>query len=447
MKTFEEIYLLESLLSFEDIYQLREKKDHIINKLNLTPEEKQQTIDFFNKHPNYESKVNWQNKNLTFNDFKSIMSQQENSKSNIVKQTKSGNLSAIWKQLPDTDYQILYNDNKEIYVLIKSYQVAVFCDSFDCYGFGAKWCIGTKNNSSYWDHYTGSKRSLFVLYYDALKKEKYMNQIMFENNDISNLVVTVWNSEDKDIYKRIPFDKVFENKIDKSLIETIYEKKYTYEGNYEISKAFVKIAVDYIFNNPGLLKDCVLNDTSNKLINYYLEKKNNKNPYDIVYQVIIYSINYRLDIIFDYIKQSKIIDLSYFYSYKELFDYTGKGTNVYDSLLYQFKKIEKDPEYNQKKEKLCNIVYPVIKQTFDEQINESNKIINILRSIIEKGFNNCFGERPGWANMQYIENEYKKTTGHELKIMYTLKGYRCVKDIIFNLLSQEDKKCKKGWFK
>ena len=61
---------------FERIYlktRLLEKKDHIIRNLkNLSDDEKTQLIDFFNKHPNLENKINWNDKDLYFSDFENM---------------------------------------------------------------------------------------------------------------------------------------------------------------------------------------------------------------------------------------------------------------------------------------------------------------------------------------------------------------------------------------
>ncbi len=41
---------------------LREKKDHIINKLNLESDQKSEIIEFFNRRSDLESKIDWNNK-------------------------------------------------------------------------------------------------------------------------------------------------------------------------------------------------------------------------------------------------------------------------------------------------------------------------------------------------------------------------------------------------
>jgi len=63
-----------------------EKKDHIIKKLpNLSPEQKKELIDFFKRKPNLEGKIDWNNKNLTYDDFKDVMKVTKTEKVKLVK--------------------------------------------------------------------------------------------------------------------------------------------------------------------------------------------------------------------------------------------------------------------------------------------------------------------------------------------------------------------------
>jgi len=53
---------------------LFEKKDHLIKRLrNLTDEQKQEVIDFFRVKPNLENKIDWNRRDLTYDDFLKIM--------------------------------------------------------------------------------------------------------------------------------------------------------------------------------------------------------------------------------------------------------------------------------------------------------------------------------------------------------------------------------------
>jgi len=62
-------------MKLQEQYKLLfEKKDHIIKRLNnLTDEQKEVLINFFKDRPNLESKIDWNNTELTFSDFSDVM--------------------------------------------------------------------------------------------------------------------------------------------------------------------------------------------------------------------------------------------------------------------------------------------------------------------------------------------------------------------------------------
>lgn len=94
-----------------------------------------------------------------------------------------GDYSDYDEELQKADF-VLFNEqenDKFIFVGILSHKAAVFCDSFQCGGAGAKWCIGYASSANYWDSYS-QKGSTFVLAYNKkgyglATKQKYMLQI------------------------------------------------------------------------------------------------------------------------------------------------------------------------------------------------------------------------------------------------------------------------------
>ena len=158
-KTLKEAY-------FNDLFRqilLQEKKDHLINKTNMSLEEKQTLIDFFRKHPNYESKFDWQKKDIKFEDFESIMQSQAESKSNIKNLSRTSDLTAVWNARKEKDFEILWYDKTDIYVTPLSHECCVFMNSFDCYGTGAQWCIGTEDKNIYWKDYVMKNNFSIIL--------------------------------------------------------------------------------------------------------------------------------------------------------------------------------------------------------------------------------------------------------------------------------------------
>lgn len=155
-------------MELELINRFFERKDHIIKKLNnLTDEEKNEVIEWFKTHSSYESdpSINWQNKNLTMDDFKALMAKAENSKSAKKRRIKS-NAALLFEE----HGQIIKETSKWIYVLPWSWEDAKFMDSSKCGGEGARWCIGWKTSPQHWNNYTSgdnpSDTSSFVIAYN-----------------------------------------------------------------------------------------------------------------------------------------------------------------------------------------------------------------------------------------------------------------------------------------
>jgi len=180
--------------SFSEIFQLREKKDHLIDKLRtLNDNEKDLVKQFFNLHPQYESKVDWNNLEfLHMGVFDELFKEHQNSKSNLKRQLKSGDLTAPWKKREEKDFKILWNNNEDIYITPLSWECAAFMNSFDCYGIGAKWCIGYKNKK-YWSDKIVEGR-LFIMRYSKELNSKYMFDINYI--DLGRYDIRVWTADD-----------------------------------------------------------------------------------------------------------------------------------------------------------------------------------------------------------------------------------------------------------
>mgnify|MGYP002514763560 CR=1 FL=1 len=75
------------------------------------------------------------------------------------------------------DYNFFLHNDLEtedyIFLSVLSYDAAKYCDSFECGGEGAKWCIGYEKDDGYWKNYVDDNRYLFVL---AFNKKEYANK-------------------------------------------------------------------------------------------------------------------------------------------------------------------------------------------------------------------------------------------------------------------------------
>lgn len=142
---------------------LESSKDRFINKLNITDEEKQELKDFCDKYPQYASQIDWQKKDLTWDDIKPILALPSQSKSAKKRQAKNDP-----KLLFQRGSFIIYKETENwLYVLPQSWEDAKFMDSSACGGEGAKWCIGWKESPTHWNGYTSGdeswKTSSFIL--------------------------------------------------------------------------------------------------------------------------------------------------------------------------------------------------------------------------------------------------------------------------------------------
>lgn len=72
--------------------------------------------------------------------------------------------------IEEKDYVFLSSLENDTYYFVQplSYKCCVFMDSFECGGQGAKWCLGYKENDSYWNNYCNDN-DLFVFVFN--KKE------------------------------------------------------------------------------------------------------------------------------------------------------------------------------------------------------------------------------------------------------------------------------------
>ena len=187
---------------FEEIYKLREKKDHIVNKIpGLSNYEKRIINIRLFARPDLEPKINWNNwRNLTIEDFDVIFDEVKESKGEIKKRVQKD----LASQFNGTTIEVWYNDNNVIFASPKSYKDMSFLGSPESFGVYAKsWCIS--RSLSYWNNYTqlqanhsGGFHSYCFIYNKELH-EKYV--ISVEKNTYRDgaigIHVTIYSREDK----------------------------------------------------------------------------------------------------------------------------------------------------------------------------------------------------------------------------------------------------------
>lgn len=139
-----------------NIGRLFEKKDHLINRLNLTPEQKEKLIAFFNKYPNYENKIDWNRRDLTWEDFQDLLAMEGKSNSSARKNGVAGLIEGV-------DYKIVLEDSDRVIYKVLTHRASrtLASDKVGTSTVG-KWCI-SMNEDNYWRDYTNRGREFYFI--------------------------------------------------------------------------------------------------------------------------------------------------------------------------------------------------------------------------------------------------------------------------------------------
>lgn len=156
-------------------YRLLEDKTRFINNLNLTDDQKTTLKTFFKTHPNYENKIDWNNKNLTYEDFSELLALEGNTKSSKKKYGLSGK-AQIEDLVLDKDYKII--DQSEHYTIyypltFKASEVLAK-PTTPPLNITGKWCISGRNYSpgtrdQHWEDYTNQGVDFFFVFLQRTK--------------------------------------------------------------------------------------------------------------------------------------------------------------------------------------------------------------------------------------------------------------------------------------
>lgn len=219
-------------MKFTELYKLNENNNDIAKNLergscpNLSDEVREKAIIFYKTHNQFKDGLDWKKDSKSFTDetFNFIdeytsKSQQKKVKSIAIK--KDG-AYGFFKDVPSKN--IFFKIHKEIenpnfiFVSPLTYESAVFMDSSECGGAGAKWCIGYEKSKDYWNQYVKDYGSRFVLafnkhfaeipdedseyfdedseqYYSRKDTElKYMIELTLDDN------IVIWNQPDDEYY-------------------------------------------------------------------------------------------------------------------------------------------------------------------------------------------------------------------------------------------------------
>lgn len=227
------------------IQRFFENKDHIIDRLgSLTDVQKEEIKSFFQKHPSYEPKIDWNDKSLSYKDFEPILALDGKSKT----QAKKKGIAGLTENV---DYRFFGNGRNDEIGNYWLYQPLTYLGSRTLASNrvppvkenGAKWCIAYQKTDQYWNDYVSQGiQFLFVLTEDTKYAITVYSEDLFYRTEVydfedNNLEYPSWCSDDDLIYR-----SVFELKGLVTLEE--YIEKGVFVWNAETGK------LDKVSHNP-----------------------------------------------------------------------------------------------------------------------------------------------------------------------------------------------------
>ena len=149
---------------------LLEKKDHIIRRLkNLTDDEKQQVIDFFARKPNLENQINWQNRDLTFDDFQQVMDVTKTERKRQVKKLGLGGLKSGKDYL---EIEVPENFPGRGFIPLH-WEASKLLASAKIGGVEGEWCTAYQKDKSYWGRYIHEDYEILIYFIMDDNRTKY----------------------------------------------------------------------------------------------------------------------------------------------------------------------------------------------------------------------------------------------------------------------------------
>ena len=167
-----------------------EKKDHIIKKMpNLTSDQKEELIAYFQKKPNLEGKVDWNKwKTLTYKDFEPALEPDT-----FTQKRKAVKASGISGLKDGKDYLKFPTGNSDIQAYIPlTYDASRLIASNRVGGCTGEWCTAEQKSNYHWKEYVIKQN--VVLVYVVLPDRKYAVAVYPDNK-----TVEIFDHEDKKV--------------------------------------------------------------------------------------------------------------------------------------------------------------------------------------------------------------------------------------------------------
>ena len=226
------------------------KKTKIIRQLDsLSTVEKEAAIAFFSEHPVYESKIDWNSKSLTNSDFEKIYGIANTSKKRVKRESKQN------PKILFTGYNCRIVKQTKNYLIIMplDWECAIFLNSFDCGGEGARWCIGDRKDFDHWNEYISEGNIFYFILFKNKHPDFGKKTIIQLNRKNDDGYVYVWDSKNKDISGKGKFPKSIMIPVMKDYI-SCQEKDKPKEVDLVFAFNYIeKLKNRYDFPRPELL--------------------------------------------------------------------------------------------------------------------------------------------------------------------------------------------------
>lgn len=206
-------------MKYSDFLKLLETKDRFIDSnSNLTQDQKNEIKNFFNKHPNYENKIDWNKyRHLTYDDFKSVL-ELENKSVSAVK--KGAGISGLkeGEDYIELDSGVFNGFKYHAYQPLTYYASRLIASDKVEPKVSAKWCTAWQKSREYWDKHSMDSGEVFIyLCGEGIPTKKVAisaspNEHDSDSNSYSysesGLNYNIWDAED-DKYSVVPADLPF----------------------------------------------------------------------------------------------------------------------------------------------------------------------------------------------------------------------------------------------
>lgn len=256
-----------------DFFKLLENKDRFIdNNPNLTPEQKAEIKDYFHSHNDQEKNIDWNNKNLKYEDFSKVMktvTKNAQKKYRIFDVEEGKDYIKLGTEyLGDRFVEVYQPLTWKGSCALASNQMGPECwsdtpswngdDEANSWGKargdglkpGAKWCTAMHTTKKHWIEYTNDDWKLIYIF-DPYNRKPELRKIGLSLDPDSDYVQAV-NVPDEEI-DRTPYDKIIYKYKDR-LQETEFELSDEYKLNKDTGRYDVDNSDDELwFDN--LLRD------------------------------------------------------------------------------------------------------------------------------------------------------------------------------------------------